>query len=238
MSNTTPNKAFILAAGLGSRLRPHTNDTPKPLVKVNDKTLLDRTLDHLGEANINDVTLNTHYLADQIENCVNARPEFKAHLSFEEQLLDTAGGIKKTIHNFDKAFYVLSGDGLWDNSSQNTLRSMAKAWNNDTMDILILLQPIASMKHTKGVGDYDINENGLPIRSLDQSGQYMFTSMRINHPRIFNDTPNGAFSYLTLLDKAQNEGRLHAIIHQGNWHHISTPEDLESVNIAYQQEGS
>ena len=115
---------------------------------------------------------------------------------------------------------------------------MAKAWNNDTMDILILLQPIASMKHTKGVGDYDINENGLPIRSLDQSGQYMFTSMRINHPRIFNDTPNGAFSYLTLLDKAQNEGRLHAIIHQGNWHHISTPEDLESVNIAYQQEGS
>ncbi|NCT40101.1 MAG: nucleotidyltransferase family protein [Alphaproteobacteria bacterium] len=235
----TPNKAFILAAGLGSRLRPYTNNTPKPLVTVNNKTLLDRTLDHLHVAGINEIALNTHYLPDQINACISARPEFKSHTTFEENLLDTGGGIKNMLQHFDDAFYVLSGDGLWDNAQnpaqQNTLNAMRDTWDDETMDILILLQPVASMTLTHGVGDYTLSENGLPIRSLDKSGEYMFTSMRINHPRIFDDAPDDAFSYLTLMDKAEAEGRLHAIIHHGEWHHISTPKDLEAVDAAYKQ---
>jgi len=235
---TIPSKAFILAAGLGSRLRPYTKETPKPLVKVNDRTLLDRTLDHLQKAGIMNIALNTHYLADQITKSVQARPEFTSHITFEQTLLDTGGGIKNMLHNFDDAFYVLSGDGLWQNATnENTLTAMADAWNEDTMDILILLQPVSSMTLTTGIGDYDLNKDGLPIRSLDQSGQYMFTSMRINHPHIFDGAPDNAFSYLKLMDKAQNEGRLHAIIHKGDWHHISTPDDLESVDAAYKHEG-
>ena len=237
MSPKAPDKAFILAAGLGTRLRPYTDNTPKPLVKVNGKTLLDRTLDHLSQSNITNVTLNTHYLANQINNCLNARPEFQSHITFEEELLDTGGGIKNTLQNFDDAFYVLSGDGLWSNGQNNTLQIMADTWNEEIMDILILLQPVSTMSLTKGIGDYHINDGGMPIRAADKSGDYMFTSMRINHPRIFENTPDGAFSYLDLMDKAQNEGRLHAIIHQGDWHHISTPEDLEAVDTAYQKEG-
>jgi len=235
MSNSMPDKAFILAAGLGSRLRPHTDDTPKPLVQVNGKTLLDRTLDHLNKAGVGEVVLNTHYLADQIKNCVNARPEFNAHISFEETLLDTGGGIKNMINHFNDAFYILSGDGLWENGNENTLKTMNDAWNGETMDILMLLQPIDTMKLTQGVGDYSLDENDMPIRSLDKTGKYMFTSMRINHPRIFDDSPEDAFSYRDLMDKAQSKGRLHAIIHKGNWHHISTPEDLDAVNAAYKQ---
>ena len=235
--NTPPNKAFILAAGLGTRLRPYTNDTPKPLVKVNGQTLLDRTLDHLKSVGVNEIILNSHYLPEQIKNTVAKRSEFKSHISFEEELLDTGGGIKNMLQHFDDAFYILSGDGLWNNApGQNTLQAMADAWDHDNMDILILLQPVASMDLTKGVGDYDLDEEDLPVRSLDQSGQYMFTSMRINHPRIFEHTSDGAFSYLQLLDKAQSEGRLHALIHDGDWHHISTPEDLESVDAAYKRE--
>ena len=237
MSNTMQDKAFILAAGLGSRLRPYTNDKPKPLVEVNSKTLLDRTLDHLGKTGIKEVTLNTHYLPDQIKSAVVNRPEFKAHISYEEELLDTGGGIKNMLGHFDEAFFVLSGDGLWSNGSQNTLKAMADVWDPQTMDILLLLQPISTMKLTQGVGDYALNEQGLPIRSLDKSGEYMFTSMRINHPRIFENTPSGAFSYRDLMDEAQNKGRLHAIIHDGDWHHISTPQDLEAVNTAYKEKG-
>ena len=236
MVTSIPSKAFILAAGLGTRLRPYTNDTPKPLVKVDDKTLLDRTLDHLAEAGVNEVALNTHYLADQIDETMTSRPEFKTHITFEEELLDTGGGIKNMLGHFDDAFYVLSGDGLWENAAnQNTLKAMAEAWNNETMDILMLLQPVESMKLTTGVGDYTLDENGMPIRSLDKTGEYMFTSMRINHPRIFDNAPDGAFTYRDLMDEAQEKGRLHAIIHDGDWHHISTPDDLDVANTQYKQ---
>jgi MurNAc alpha-1-phosphate uridylyltransferase len=88
------------------------------------------------------------------------------------------------------------------------------------------------MTLTHGVGDYDLDKDGRAIRSLDQSGAYMFTSLRINGPEIFDDAPHGPFSYLQLLDKAQARGRLYGIIHNGDWHHISTPEDVARVNDA------
>ena len=236
MSHHIPSRAFILAAGLGSRLRPYTNDRPKPLVEVDGKTLLDRTLDHLGEAGVDEVVLNTHYLPEQIKNAIAARPEFKSHISFEEELLDTGGGIKNMLGYFDKAFYILSGDGLWENpKGANTLKALADAWDDESMDILILLQPVESMKLTTGVGDYTLDENSMPMRSLDKTGEYMFTSMRINHPRIFDGAPDGAFSYRDVMDEAQEKGRLHAIIHDGDWHHISTPDDLDVVNAQYKQ---
>jgi len=228
--STILNKACILAAGLGSRLRPYTNDTPKPLVKVADRSLLDRTLDHLNAAHVNEIAINTHYLPEKINHAINARSEFKSHISFEPELLDTGGGIKNMLSHFNDAFFVLSGDGLWDG---NALQQLREAWNPNAMDSLLLLQPVSSMTLTKGVGDYDLDSGGLPIRSHNQTGQYMFTSIRINHPRIFESTPNTAFSYLELMDKAQSQGRLHAIIHDGDWHHISTPQDLEAVDKAY-----
>ena len=97
------------------------------------------------------------------------------------------------------------------------------------MDILILLQPVETMTTSKGVGDYTLAPNGLAKRSLDQTGTHMFTSMRINHPRIFDSAPDMPFSYLDLLDKAQAQGRLYGVTHHGVWHHISTPDDLSAV---------
>ena len=107
-----------------------------------------------------------------------------------------------------------------------------EAWDPDKMDILILLQPLEKMSLTHGVGDYDLDQDGRAIRSPDQKGSYMFTSMRINAPHIFNDAPDGAFSYLQLLDQAQTRGRLYGLVHDGNWHHISTPDDVKRVNDA------
>jgi MurNAc alpha-1-phosphate uridylyltransferase len=98
------------------------------------------------------------------------------------------------------------------------------------MDILILLQPISTMTLTYGVGDYTLDANGNAKRSLDRSGEYMFTSIRINAPHIFDGHSAKPFSYLELLDKAEKEGRLFGLVHEGIWHHISTPEDLEKVN--------
>ncbi len=232
-----PDKAFILAAGFGTRMRPLTETMPKPMVEVAGRSLLERTLDHLERARIQDVVINTHYLAEKINEHVKKRAEPNIILSHEPDILDTAGGIKHTLDRFNaEPFFVLSGDGLWkDHPQAPALKTMTNLWDPEKMDILILLQPTKSMKLTRGVGDYHLEPDGRALRAIDQSGAYMFTSMRINHPRIFDDTPDTPFSYLQLLDKAQEQGRLYGAVHQGDWHHISTPADLEAVNQAYRE---
>lgn len=230
------SKAFILGAGLGTRMRPLTETLPKPLMDVAGRSLVERTLDQLEAAGVTDTVINTHYLADKLTDRLKTRTRPTLHFSYEETLLDTGGGIKKALSCFDEEFFVLSGDGLWtDGPDKPALTRMAEVWDPGIMDIVLLLQSVAAMHLTRGVGDYDIDETGRAVRSKDQSGAYMFTSMRINHPRIFDSTPEGAFSYLELMDRAEQQGRLYALVHDGEWHHISTPDDLAAVNATYQK---
>lgn len=230
-SNAAPEKAFILAAGLGTRMRPLTDTTPKPLAVVGGQTLLERTLEQLEGVGVSEVVINTHHLPHKITETLKNRKTPKLHFSQEDVLLDTGGGIKNTLQHFgDNPFYVLSGDGLF---TGNALQNLATAWDPDKMDILILLQPLSSFQLTKGAGDYDLLPDGRIKRSLDKTGQYMFTSIRINHPRIFDGTSDAAFSYLTLMDKAEKEGRLYGLVHDAEWHHLSTMQDLDAVNKAW-----
>lgn len=231
--NTKPNSAFILAAGLGKRLRPYTDSLPKPLVPVGGRPILDYTVEKLRRDNIENVTINLNYFGEKIEqhfsNCQNPKIIF----SKEDELLDTGGGVRKALDTMQgDAFYIINGDALWTDGDQDTtLDRLAKAWDPTKMDILLLLQPIDSMTLTQGVGDYDISDDGRAIRSQAKTGKYMFGGIRITKKAIFDETPEDrAFSYLKLMDKAQEEGKLYALIHDGEWHHISTPNDLERVN--------
>lgn len=236
--NTNPiEKAFILAAGLGTRMQPITFSIPKPMVEVAGQSLLSRTLDGLIEAGIKEVVINTHHLPQHIRGILSERKDIAINFSHEPVLLDTAGGIKKMLRIFgNDPFYVLSGDGLWtDRKGENALKKLASTWNPNTMDILILLQPVCSMTLTAGVGDYDIRPDGRALRSRGRNGTHMFTSMRINHPRIFAGLTAAPSSYLPLLDRAESQGRLFAIEHTGEWHHISTPEDLKAVDTAFKE---
>ena len=235
-------KAFILAAGLGTRMKPVTDSIPKPMVTVAGKSLLERTLDHLRAEGVREIVINTHYRPDAIEACINtyraAHKGLSIHLSHEPQLLDTGGGVINGLQHFspDNAsseFFVLSGDGLWtDGAHEPALERLAEAWDPEAMDILMLLQPVSSFSLTEGVGDYDITQTGRARRSKDRTGSHMFTSIRINSPSIFKNAPAGPFSYLKLLDDAEAKGRLYGLEHDGEWHHISTPADLEAVDLA------
>lgn len=238
---TFPENAFILAAGRGTRLRPYTDSRPKPMVEVAGRTLIDRALDRLEEAGIRRVVVNTHYCADIIESHLSRRPSPQIAISREETLLDTGGGIRHAMEKYDflkqGPFYVIASDALWtDGSSGSALHRLARAWNNDEMDIITLLQPLAAMKLTTGAGDYDCSRDGRPVRSHDKTGPYMWTNIRINHPRLFDNAPDGPFSFLPLMDEAERKGRFRALIHDGDWHHISTPEDLEKVDAAFRAE--
>lgn len=230
-----PEKAFILAAGYGTRMRPLTNARPKPLVEIAGRPLLDYILDHLLDAEIREVVVNAHYHGDQIIGWAadrSKRFDLPIHVSVEEVLLETGGGVKKALPYFDGApFYVTVGDAFWVNApGENSLLTLAENWNPDVMDMLITLQDIETMVLTKGLGDYELNVDGRCVRSLDKTGTYMFSNIRINHPRVFDDTPEGSFSFLECLDKTESQGRLYGLAHAGDWHHISTPEDLARVN--------
>lgn len=228
-----PKRAFILAAGKGTRLRPYTDDKPKPLVPVNGRAILDYALDKLENAGVHDVTINLYYLGDRIEKYLEDRTAPSITFSKESALLDTGGGVKNALETMKgEAFYLINGDALWVDGDTPALDNLAKIWNPEIMDILLLLQPVSTMTLTKGVGDYDLGADGKAVRAKNKDGAYMFGGIRITKTDIFDGTPEDAFSFLQLMDEAQSNGRLYGMVHDGQWHHISTPEDLENVNNA------
>ncbi len=234
LKGTAPDHAFILAAGKGTRLRPHTDHCPKPLVSVGGRPIIDYTLDRLEEAGVRTVVVNLHHMADKLAEHLSRRTGLTIILSFEEELLDTGGGVRRALpHLGANPFYVIAGDALWtEGPSGSALAHLAREWDPTKMDILTLMEPLTRMTLTKGVGDYDLLPDGRVKRRADKGGAYMWTNIRLNSPDIFSNMPEGRFSFLELMDRAEAAGRFYALIHDGLWHHISTPEDLERVNAA------
>lgn len=236
-----PNKAFILAAGFGTRLRPYTDHCPKPMVKVAGRSLIWRTLDKLHDAGIEDVVVNTHYMADLLAQHMNdymrERQGMRVHVSYEEEILDTGGGVKNALQHFDDGlpFYVIAGDALWEDGALSALEVLAQQWNDEKMDILTLMQPLSRM--VGGVGDFDLQEGGHVCRSKDKSGAYMWTNIRLNTQEIYRGAEEDVFSVLPIMDACEEKGRFYALEHVGDWHHISTPQDLERVDAHFRGMG-
>ncbi len=230
-----PIRAFILAAGFGTRLRPYTNDKPKPMVEVAGRSLIWRTLDKLRDFGVKEVVVNTHYLADvmvkHMEEYQKIYSDIQIHISHENEILDTGGGIKQALHYFkDDPFFVIAGDNLWVDDITPALDHLAQHWDAKCMDIITLMQPIDRMILTQGVGDYNIDDHAKAVRSKTRDGTHMWTNIRLNAAHIYNDIDAKSFSFLDLMDAAQVQGRLYALEHDGDWHHISTPKDLETVD--------
>lgn len=231
MKTQSMDHAFILAAGEGRRLRPYTDHCPKPMVKLNGKSIIDHTIDKLVAVGVRSITVNLHYMADMLAEHLSKRTDVQFNLSFEDSLLDTGGGLANALHTMnDSPFYIISGDAFWiDREDAPSLQILSDNWDSKTTDLSLLLQPIETMSLTHGIGDYRFDSDGKPQRTADKSGTHMFTSIRIAHPRLFDNCPQGAFSFLQLMDKAESEGRLQGIEHKGLWHHISTPEEFKRV---------
>lgn len=229
--NPAPTQAFVLAAGYGTRMKPLTDTVPKPLVELQGKPLLGYVLDHLKTAGLSRVVVNSHHHAEVLHKFLLSRSDLVLVPSYEEILLETGGGVKRALPLLgENPFYMINGDAFWtDGPSGNALLTLAKAFDPKKMDVLLLLIPLERMVLTEGVGDYDLLPDSRLHRSLNKSGKFMFTGIRICHPRALRDTPEGPFSFLQVMDRAEQEGRLFGLVHDGTWHHISTPQDLQRV---------
>jgi len=219
---------MVLAAGLGERMRPLTNTTPKPMLKVAGQSLVDHALDRLEDAGVEQAVVNTFYLAEILEEHLARRPSPYITISREDARLETGGGIRKALPNLGRGpFYVVNGDALWLNGPTDALGRMANLWNDMTMDGLLLLHSTVDAYGYSGRGDFLIEPEGQLSRRPEQEVcPYLFTGIQILHPRLFESTDDGVFSLNVLYDTAIDNNRLFGIVHDGEWFHIGTPQGL------------
>ncbi|MFD2232491.1 nucleotidyltransferase family protein [Phaeospirillum tilakii] len=227
--SAAPSHAMVLAAGLGLRMRPITLTRPKPLVEVAGRSMLDRALDALAAAGVGEIVVNCHWLGAQIAAHLAGRAGIT--LSPEDELLETGGGVARALPRLgDQAFYVVNADILWRDGAVPALERLRAAWDDATLDALLLLHPVARAVGYDGVGDFFLGADGIPVRrGTAESAPYLFTGVQILHPRLFADAPAGRFSLNLLYDRALAAGRLGAVVHDGDWFHVGTPEALPEV---------
>lgn len=234
-----PKRAMVLAAGLGTRLRPITRTVPKPMVKIAGVPMIDSVLDRLAASGIEEVVVNTHHLAEMLHEHLAHRSRPRLRFSHEETILETGGGIKKALPLLgDDPFFTVNAKIVWLNGKIDALARLAEAWDDARMDALLLLQPTVTAVGYDGPGDFFADQEGQVRRRRDwEVAPFLFSGIQLVHPRIFADSPDGAFSMNLLYDRAIEAGRLYALRHDGEWFHVSTPRHLIEVETYLAQTG-
>jgi MurNAc alpha-1-phosphate uridylyltransferase len=218
---------MVLAAGLGTRLRPVTDAIPKPLVEINGRPLLDHALDRLTAAGVESVVVNVHYKARMLAEHLARLDHPRIELSEEAELLDTGGGVAQALPLLGEAFFVVNGDVFWLDSKDSALLRLAGAFDPVAMDGVLLLQRTVTAIGYDGSGDYFLDPLGKPRRRREREvAPYLFAGIQLLHRRLFDAAPGRVFSLVRLFDRAEAAGRLSAIVHDGEWYHVGTPEGL------------
>ena len=135
-----PTSGMVLAAGLGTRMRPISQTVPKPLIELGGQTLLDHAIDRLVLAGVERAVVNVHYKAELIVERLAARRQPKIEISREEELLETGGGVMKALPLLGDVFFVVNSDVLWLDGKDYALTRLAGAFEESRMDAVLLLQ--------------------------------------------------------------------------------------------------
>ncbi len=229
-----PKRAMVLAAGLGKRMRPLSVTTPKPLIEVNGRALIDYGLDALERAGVEEVVVNVHYLPDLVATHVGRRRQPRIVVSDERAaLLDTGGGIARALPSLGRdPFYVLNSDSFWIEGARPNLDWLARGWRDDAMDALLLVAPTVRAIGYADRGDFRMDPAGRLIRRAEREvAPFVYAGAAILHPRLFDDSPEGAFSLNLLFKRAMESGRLFGVRLDGLWLHIGTPEAIGEAEM-------
>jgi len=215
-----PQTAMVLAAGLGTRLRPLTETIPKPLIMVAGRSLLDRCLDRLVEVGVRRAVVNIHWLGEQIRAHLAARSDIETVISDESDiLLETGGGLMRALPLLgDGPFLSVNADLIWRDARGNSLKRLAQQFDPANMDALLLLQPSIAATGYDGPGDFTMDQMGALTRRDQRSvAPFVYTGVQIVNPMLLRDAPKGRFSLNLLYDRAIEAGRLFGLRHEGDW---------------------
>ena len=233
---SVPKRAMILAAGRGMRMRPITDKTPKPMIKIDGRPLLTHALKRLEAVGVTDVVINTHHLADKIERHYKGYAGAALQFSREEDLLETGGGVKKALSMLGPdPFFVVNGDAFWLNGPTDALGRLAGEWNAENMDALLMLHSTVDAYGYDGLGDFQCAADGRLIRRNEQElAPWLFAGVQILDPSTLRDAPEGSFSLNWVYDHALEAERLFGMVHDGEWFHIGTPDGLGEAEVYMQ----
>jgi len=230
-----PGRAMVLAAVIGIRMRPLTDRVPKPLVSVGGRALIDYVLDRLAEAGVERAVVNVHHFPDQIERHLDGRQRPHVVISDErEQLLDTGGGIVKSLALLgDDPFFLVNADTIWIEGVRPNLARLAAAFDPAAMDVLLLLAPTATSIGYEGRGDFTLAPDGrLRRRGEREIVPFVYAGAGILAPALFDNAPAAPFSLTRLFDRAEAQGRLYGLRLEGLWMHVGTPAAIAEAEAA------
>ena len=233
MTPTSPyliTTAMVLAAGLGSRLRPLTETTPKPLVNVGGMPVIIRSLVALKAAGIQRVVINTHHLAPMLEEAVKAaNPGLTLHFSREETLLETGGGIKKALPLLgEDPFVVVNSDAVWLEDAHPMLRPLMNRFDVRKHDVLMAVVPTSRTTAFREGGDFVLDQaTGRLSRAADKAqADVVYAGIHVMHPAFLALESGERFSLTRPWEDAARAGRLHGWLYDAPWVDMGTPTGL------------
>ncbi|RAK59681.1 nucleotidyltransferase family protein [Phenylobacterium hankyongense] len=228
-----PTTAMVLAAGLGTRMRPLTDRLPKALAPVAGRALIDRVLDELKDAGVERAVVNVHHLADQLEAHLAQRRDLEILISDERAgLLDSGGGIRHARPLLgDEPIIVANIDSLWLEEGTPPLESLKAAWDPAAMDLLLLLVRRGHGIGFEGPNGFFMDAAGRLTHSTaaEPPTPYANVGFGILKPQILDGAPEGAFSILPTWHRLQAQGRLYGVAMDAFWMHVGDPAAREAA---------
>lgn len=225
-----PKTAMVLAAGLGTRMRPLTNDRPKALVEVDGRALIDHMLDRLAQVGVETAVVNVHSFADRLEAHLKARDATgvmpRIIISDERaEPLETGGGIRHALHLLpDSPFWVANIDSVWTDDDGRALEAVAAAWDPDRMDVCLLTASTASSMGFHDTGDLFVAPTGeVRFKDAGESAPLVYVGVHIAKPAVVADGPAGPFGLLPIWKRLTETGRVQGVAPKGFWMHVGDP---------------
>jgi MurNAc alpha-1-phosphate uridylyltransferase len=218
-----PKTAMVLAAGLGTRMRPLTDDRPKALVELAGRTLIDHMLDRLAAAGVETAVVNVHYFADKVEAHLKSRRWPRIVISDERgALLETGGGLKNSLPLLGKGpVWVANIDSVWTEPAP-ALDALAAAWDPARMDVCLLVAPTDTSMGFHDTGDLFLDDGVVRFKDPGETAPYVYVGVHICDPMIVADGPDGPFGLLPIW-KAR-PGRVFGVSPPGTWMHVGDPQ--------------
>ncbi|HEX6860253.1 MAG TPA: nucleotidyltransferase family protein [Caulobacteraceae bacterium] len=229
---SAPKTALVLAAGLGTRMRPLTNDRPKALVEVGGRALIDHVLDRLADAGVETAVVNVHAFADRLEGHLTARRTPRIVISDERAcLLETGGGLKKARPLIgEEPVLVANIDSVWLEEGISAVETLVRAWDPARMDACLLLAQRDRSIGFEGAGDFFLAPDGrLTFRGEAAEAPFAYMGLHITKPQIVDAEGDAAFSLAPIWRDLADRGRLYGAVMQGFWMHVGDPQAREAA---------
>ncbi|MCF6369053.1 nucleotidyltransferase family protein [Rhizobium halophilum] len=224
-------QAMVLAAGLGTRLRPVTDSIPKPLVRVAGKPMIDYALDALADAGVEKAGVNVHHFAEQMEAHLSRYRRLDVVISDErDRLMNSGGGLAKGIKLLDRGpLFVMNADLFWVGEKRGeltNLQRLAEFFDPASMDMALLCVPLEQTTGHNGKKDFQLDDSGRLSRYSDGEQPLVYAGAIAMHSSLLDDAPDDAFNLNLYFDRAIERGRLFGLVLQGHWLTVGTPEAL------------